>query len=426
MKNLTILSLGLLALALPATASSQLPQASAAALGMGENMTASARGFAAVANNPAGLGHPSSPGFSLAIPAVVAEAGVGPVTLSDLVDWEGTLVPVNIKEDWLSRIASAGGQSGTVGAGATPVALSIGAIGFQMSTRVGGATSLAPDAAELLLFGNAGRTGSARDFTLDDSFVEAYALTTVAVSYGLQASDRIYLGATGKYVIGNGLLVGRDAGSVASSNPIAVEVDFPVLLPYGESDDFRFNHGSGIGLDVGGLWVGPALTVGATIENLFNTFSWNLDEYSYLPGEAFFNSDTSTSNFEEQPLASATPAAQAAFQALADDLTLKPIVAVGVELTPTPILRLQADIRKTLGDGLEFDPNFHMGVGAEVTALSFLPLRAHVGLISEGVQVGGGSSLILGPVNLSGAIALRARDSQNSTLGMVTLSFGAN
>jgi hypothetical protein len=111
---------------------------------------------------------------------------------------------------------------------------------------------------------------------------------------------------------------------------------------------------------------------------------------------------------------------------LADDLTLSPVAAVGVQLTPSPLLRLQADVRKTLGDGLDFDPDFHAGVGAELRLLSFLPLRAHVGLISEGFQLGGGSSLILGPFNLSGALALRARDGANATLAMVTLSFGAN
>lgn len=426
MKTLKTATLVGLALASVQGASAQLPQASAAALGLGYNMTASARGFAAVANNPAGLGHPSSPGFSMAVPAVAAEAGLGPISLGDLSDWEGTLIPTNVKEDWLTRVASSEGQGGTLGVGATPLALNIGSIGFQVSTRVGGVASLAPDAAELLLFGNAGRTGTARDFALENSFVEAYAVTTAAISYGFQATDRVFLGVTGKYVVGNGLLVGRDGGSFASSNPISVELDFPVLIPYGESDDFRFDHGNGVGLDVGALWEGPTMIVGATIQNIFNTFSWNLDEYSYIAGQAFFDQDNSTSDFDEQALSSAPAADQDAFRALADDLELRPVASVGVQLSPSSLVRLQADLRKTLGEGLEFDPDFHVGVGAELMALTFLPLRVHVAKISDGVQLGGGASLVLGPVNLSTAMAVRARSGENATLGMFTLSFGAN
>ncbi len=48
-------------------AAAQLPSASASALGVGDNYTALARGYNAVAWNPAGLAMPGSPGFSLAI-----------------------------------------------------------------------------------------------------------------------------------------------------------------------------------------------------------------------------------------------------------------------------------------------------------------------------------------------------------------------
>lgn len=82
------LAIGLVVLsALPVAG--QLPQASAAALGMGYNTTAWARGFAAVANNPAGLAHRDSPGFSIAILPISLGSGLGPVGLEDLTAWEG-------------------------------------------------------------------------------------------------------------------------------------------------------------------------------------------------------------------------------------------------------------------------------------------------------------------------------------------------
>jgi hypothetical protein len=69
---------------------------------------------------------------------------------------------------------------------------------------------------------------------------------------------------------------------------------------------------------------------------------------------------------------------------------------------------------------------FHAGVGVELRAMSFLPLRAHGAVVTGGMQVGGGASLVLGPVNLSGAAALRTGKIEDSVLGMLTLSFGAN
>ena len=87
--TLVVATLGFLVA--PVTA--QLPQASATALGLGFNTTASARGFAALANNPAGLSMDDGPGFSLAVAAVAVETGLGPITLRDLVDYEGQLVP---------------------------------------------------------------------------------------------------------------------------------------------------------------------------------------------------------------------------------------------------------------------------------------------------------------------------------------------
>jgi hypothetical protein len=407
--------------ALPVSAAAQLPDASAAALGLGYNMTASARGFAAVASNPAGLGHASSPGFSLAIPALLVEAGVGPVTLSDLGDWEGRLVPGPTKEDWLDRITASGGQTGVASVGASALAMSLGPVGFQLSGVAGGQLNLAPDAAELLLFGNAGRTGAAGDFDLAGSTLDAFVISTAALSYGLQVSPALYLGITGKYTMGHGLIVGRDAGSMASASPLGITVNFPVVLPR-EEENHDFNQGTGVGLDLGALWEGPGFTLGATVQNVVHTFEWNLDGMSYIPGEALFDQDTTTSDFDEQP-ASAAPASVLDVVA---SRTIEPVFAVGAEWRPTPLLRLQGDIRKRSSGGLQLGPELHAGVGAELSALSFLPLRAHFNVVSGGVQVGGGASLILGSVNLSGAGALRTRDGEDALLGMFTLSFGAN
>lgn len=410
-----------------APAAAQLPQASATALGLGFNTTASARGFAALANNPAGLAMDDGPGFSLALAAVAVETGLGPVSLQDLVDYEGQLVPDAVKSQWLESVAASGSQSGTVGAGATPIAFNVGSLGFQLSAQVGGNVSLGPDAVELLLYGNAGRSGSAGDFTLQGSSIDAFVLSTAAVGYGFRVSPRLHLGVTGKYTVGSGLVVARDAGSLLQSDPLSAQIEFPVLFTdfedeFGNQRDGAFNNGSGLGLDVGAIWVGPTVTVGATIQNLVNTFEWDLAGFSYTPGQVIFDGGEGESNFDELP---ADGAPQLLLTA-AEELTLKPVFAVGVQLEPSSLLRVSADLRKRTSGGLSVGPDFHLGAGAELRALSFLPVRGHLAKVSEGIQVGGGASLILGPLNLSGGVALRTGDAGDATLGMVTLSFGGN
>ena len=414
----SILALAMVSFAAPAAG--QLPQASATALGMGFNTTASTRGFAAIANNPAGLGMDDSPGFSMSIPAISVESGLGPVTLGDLSDWEGRLVPASVKEAWLESVVASGAQAGTLNAGATPVALNVGRLGIQLSTQVGGRVALGSDAVELLLYGNAGRTGTAQDFDLEGSALDGYMLSTAAVAWGFQVGERLHLGVTGKYTVGSGLVVGRDDGTVLRADPLSAEVRFPTLYP--GDGDFVFDRGSGVGLDVGAVWTAPGLTVGATIQNLVNSFGWDVADMTYVPGEALFQQGSSESDFEDRP-ASEAPAS---LLAAADELTLDPVFAVGVQLRPSSVLRLSGDLRKRSSGGMSFGPDFHMGVGAELTALSFLPLRGHFAAVSGGVQVGGGASLVLGPLNLSGAVALRTQEHGDSTLGMVTLSFGGN
>ncbi|MDX1493292.1 MAG: DUF5723 family protein [Longimicrobiales bacterium] len=412
---------------LAAPVDAQLPQASASALGLGFNTTASARGFGALANNPAGLSMDDSPGFSLAIPAVAAQTGLGPITLSDLAEWEGQLVPGSVKETWLESVTASGSQSGTVAAGVTPVAFNIGSLGFQLSAQAGSQVSLGPDAVELLLYGNAGRTGSAGNFDLEGSSMDAFVLSTAAVGYGFRAAPQLHLGVTGKYSVGSGLVVGRDLGSSLQSDPLRAQVQFPVLFTdfedeFGNEREGAYDNGSGFGVDVGAIWVGPSMTVGVSIQNIVNTFEWDFSGFSYVPGQALFEPGTGESDFDKLP---ADGAPQELLDA-ADELTLKPVYAVGVQVEPTSLLMISADIRKRAAGGLALGPEFHMGVGAELRALSFLPLRGHVAAVTDGVQVGGGASLVLGPLNLSGGIALRTGDFGDATLGMVTMSFGGN
>lgn len=409
-------------LTLPASLEAQLPQASARALGMGENMTASARGFAAVANNPAGLAHWESPGFSMALPSFGATGGMGPITLTDLTAWDGIIILPIQKELWLRRVngSNSGTQDVVARAGITPIALSVGPLAFQLSGSLAGTARLNGDAMELILYGNAGRAASPSNFDLENSTVDAYALTTAALSYGIRASDRLYLGVTGKYVIGNGLVMGRDAGSTLTSDPLAVNIDFPIVS--NSFDDYEFDNGSGFGFDVGAIWESPfGITFGATVQNIVSTFEWTPGTLVYRPGTAIYDLDQSTSDVDERPL-------EGGPQELTDmvgELTLKPVFSVGAELD-LRMVRLQADIRHRVSGGMQFGPDFHAGVGAEIKALPFAPFRLNAGIITGGYTFGGGASIIVGPVNLTAGVGYEAGEIQDAVRADFALSFGWN
>ena len=412
----TALGCGLLA---AAPVSAQLPSASAADLGMGGARTATVRGFAAIATNPAGLGM-SGPGFSLAILPVGASSGLDPIQLADLANYSDRLVPASVREQWLDRVARAGDQSGTMGLSVTAAAFTIGSLGFQFSTAVAGELSLNADATELVLFGNAGRTGEPRDFSLEGSKIDGYAISTAAISYGARLNRNVSLGATLKFMAGNGVIIARDGGSAVTSDPVAVNLRFPSLVTADGSNGH--DSGSGTGLDLGVQWRHDDWSFGATIRNAFNTFEWDLDKLAYRPGTALFDGSDSESDFDERPGA----AAPAALLTTLDGLTLDPEVALGASWYVDRDLRLSGEFRNRFGDGVALEPKFHLGAGAEFTGLNWLPLRVHAAKVSNGVQFGGGLSLVLGPVHASWSLAGRSGDLDDEVMGAFSLTFGSH
>src|SRR5688500_6147829 len=99
-----------------AAAHAQLPSASSKALGLAENFTAAARGYHAIAWDPALLGLPGGPGTSLAVAPLRLVTGLDPVTLSDLKEYEGIVVPLTVRDRWLAAVRNEGAEAGTGGA----------------------------------------------------------------------------------------------------------------------------------------------------------------------------------------------------------------------------------------------------------------------------------------------------------------------
>ncbi|MFO8174921.1 MAG: conjugal transfer protein TraF [Longimicrobiales bacterium] len=405
----------------PHPGSGQLPGASPAALGTANNYTALARGFASVGLNPAGLGMPGTTGITLAVLPLRVSQSLDPLTLSDLSDYEGIVVPAGVKEDWLRQITAAGGQSGSGAADVTAFSLSWNNFGLQLSTLAATQLDLNDAAAELLLFGNAGRTGEPVDLDLQGSGMSGYAVTTLGVSAAIPLAggrnQGFSIGATLKQSWGHALAFAEDAGTMVRSDPISVDVSFPIVHPSDDGSDFSL--GSGLGLDVGAAWQRGSWTASAVIQNLVNTFEWDLAELVYRPGRGLFDEFTNDSDFDERPAAEAPPA----LLDRVEELTFKPVIGLGGAYAAGEDLTLTAELRRRVGDGLDTGPRSHLGVGMEYRPTPAVPLRAGLAAITDGFQLGGGLGLILGPAHLGFSALYQMGDVGNGLAGAFGLSF---
>lgn len=414
-----ILGITLAALALGARpAAAQLAHASATTLGLAGNATATARGLAAISVNPAGLGMPGS-GFTLTLVPVQVRPGLDPITMKDLKDFEGITVPTATKNDWLQRVVSQGTETGSFGMDVTEIGLAMGHIGFQVSTSAFAEMNMSPQIVELILFGNAGKTGSAGTFALSGSSLDAFAVTTAGLSLGIPlhtASGSAAIGGTLKYLVGHGLIVGRNSAGSFTADKITF--DFPMLMT--NDDGYSpTSNGNGVGLDVGFQLKNGALGLGATLQNLVNTFKFDEARLNYRPVTGSIDANAQKTDVEKQDVAKAP----ASLRGVLDDMKFKPSVAVGVSYDVNRDFTVAGDIHNRFGDGLSTGPKLHIGGGAEFRGLKVLHLRAGLAKITDGVELGGGGSLVLGPLSFSVAGAKQSGD-VDAQLVQLGISFG--
>ena len=92
--------------------SAQLAHASATTLGLSGNNTATVRGLGAISVNPAGLAMEGSD-FSLALFPTQVRSNLDPIHLADLSDVQRMVIPEATKDEWLNRVTTEGGQTGS-------------------------------------------------------------------------------------------------------------------------------------------------------------------------------------------------------------------------------------------------------------------------------------------------------------------------
>jgi len=419
--NARVVATGVVALTMAAGtfAAAQVPNASAAATGLSGAYIARARGYDAVAWNPANLGMPGNPSFSFSALALSASSGLDPISLSDVAPFSGKVLPSAQREEWLQAITVKGGENGRVDGGLTAIALSAGPLAFSVSGTIAGSTKLSPDAFEALMFGNAGRTGTPKDLTLAGSTVHMGAFTTGAVSYGIgggkEGGHHFALGVTGKYVLGNAVAIAQDQGSTAGAN--SVTVNFPAVYSRPDSDVVA---GSGIGMDVGLAWSGDRLRFGAAVQNVINTFAWDESKLRSKTALALFDAGTDTMSFVETPYA----AAPASLRGLVAADKFKPVVSAGIAYELGSHATFSADGRQQVGDGIAIGPKTQVAGGLELRVIPLLRLRGGGAYLTGGWGVSGGASLALGPVDIGVGAALRhVNGGQEPAVTINVLSF---
>lgn len=409
-------SAALLTNTLPAAA--QLPSPSAAALALGGSHTAGARGGSAVAWNPAGLGL-ESPSWSVLILPVRAGAGIAPITIGDVAQYEGAFLTDDIKLGWLERARDAGGERGDAVGDVTWLAASMGRFGLHLSSSVRVRSQLSPDAVELLLFGNAGLTGEPRTLTLDDSRLDGAATSTAAVAMAFPLREtperRAAIGITVKYTVGHALVTGRDAGSSVQADPLELRLDFPVIRSDTSFGDAR--KGAGFGIDLGGAWQSERWSFGVALRNVVSTFEWNAEEMFYIPGEVFLGGESSGAEFEERPLAEAP----ADVRELLGEMEYAPSLSLGAALRHSELWSLSADVRHTFADDLTLQPRTAAGFGAEYRRWSSLPLRAGLSVDEDALRPSAGLGLGRGAFQMDAAVAFDAFGESTGWTGMLTI-----
>src|SRR5205085_605306 len=109
------------------------------------------------------------------------------------------------------------------------LAANFGSLGLQVSSAAYGVAKMNPDAFEALMFGNAGKTGTAHDLRFAGSNFRFGSFTTAAASWGMsvggpaagsKSTDAFALGVTGKFIVGHVMAMAEDNGSAATANNV--------------------------------------------------------------------------------------------------------------------------------------------------------------------------------------------------------------
>jgi hypothetical protein len=411
-------SLSALALVLlPAAAAAQVPGSSTRALGMGNAYSALARGYEAIAWNPALLASTHGYGVTVGLPQVSGEFGDNAWSISDFLTYRDQYLTDADKQYLLGRVVN---DDSTLQAraafGANALAFSVGSFAFSFSSSGYVQAQASREAVDLALNGNAGYVNTGNFFDLAGSGGRGWAASTLAGSYAMffpTSMGRLNAGVTVKKVWGNFLGLAQDDGSHVGTDTVdatgqVIYTDYPQGNFGGLADIVGRAPGSGFGVDLGGaLELNDRLTVSVALINAVSTMSWKDDRLRYerafytvsLGGSGIVRDTTADSVLTGAAIAQ-DPQAVALRDSMLAISGYARLLRGGVAYRIAGFL-LGGDVQMRLSRGLDRHSDFVVGGGAEYVVAGFLPLRAGFRTdFQKTTAITAGTGLRLGPVAL--------------------------
>ena len=399
----------------PVAVQAQSGQSTARAVAMGRSMTASARGYEAVAWNPALLGMPGSPGFSLSLPQIGINAYSNALGPSDL--WHYYRIDTlstQDKNDILTKIRGTGDSTFGVGILADVMGLGFTFKNFGLTVfgTADGNLAVNSDLVELALVGNIARRAPGQRYVGTNSRGAGVGTVGLAASWGQGIGvpvGHLAVGATVKYLRVISAARVTDLGSYVQNAPDFEARAGGQALTF-DWDQSHFN-GTGFGVDLGAAYeLVSGLRLAAAVENLVSTMSWKDSNLVYYRQEYLLQqngiqySDSTISNIDKVAYDPTDPEQKALRDSLLTGNPLGTRLRLGAQLSAGPVL-LAGDLRFRVAKGVVAGPAQRASVGAELP-LSVVRLRA--GLASDfsgGFGLSGGLGFQLGPVRLDFAAA---------------------
>jgi len=420
MKRIPLVLAGLLA---PALLSAQLPDPSTRALGMGDAYTSLARGYEAVAWNPAMLAAWGRPFLTIGLPHVNVEFGSNAYGFSDVRKYANSYLTDADKQTLLSKIPGSTLDIRSL-IGAEPFGLSIGPFAFMVGTSGEVDAGVSKDAVRMALFGNAPQNGVFSSFSAAGSNGRAWAATTAAGSFALPFQlpvGRLSVGATYKYVIGNFLGTANDLGSQVSFDPLfsATEAGQALYTNYATGCSFQplgtgscgGQAGKGYGVDLGAALqiAHGAITLSGVVVNALGSMTWDASRLAYdrtlrQSTQAASGTVTDTTvesvSLTDEAAIQADPQARALNDSLLANADFARLLRVGFALHKGH-LTLSAQGQLRLKAGLDQESSQLLAVGAEYRVLGIIPLRVGASSDFAGATIlSAGTGLQLLGINL--------------------------
>jgi hypothetical protein len=423
------LSLALAGLLVPALLLAQLPDPSTRALGMGGAYASLARGYEAVAWNPAMLAALGRPGLSIGLPHVNLEFGSNVYGLSDFRKYANSYLSDADKQTLLDKIKPPDSTlSLRTLVGVAPFGLSIGPFALAVGTAGEVDLGVGKDAIQLALFGNASRTGPGQYFTARGSNGRGWGATTAAASFAMpfpMLIGHLSVGVTAKYTIGHFLASASDLGTQVGVNPAfdATVAGQTIYTDYGKncgsinvtgSGLCGGKAGSGFAVDLGGTLqlAHDGITLSAVLVNALGSMSWSADRLVYertlqhttQDPSGSVKTDTVTVLLTTPAAIAADPQAKALRDSLLAHANFARLARFGVAMKSGP-LTLGGTMQIRLASGLDQQYSQVVAGGAEYRVLGVLPIRAGVAWNFAGAfTLSGGFGLQLFGVNIDAAI----------------------